>query len=66
MPSYNINNLILVSAFVDTQLIDNTYSLFGLLNATFFHKVYSPTGPVNRDYEDIRCYYDAACKGMKR
>lgn len=28
--------------------------------------VYSPTGPVNRDYDDIRRYYDAACNGMKR
>ncbi|XP_028391016.1 putative aminopeptidase W07G4.4 [Dendronephthya gigantea] len=28
--------------------------------------VYAPTGPVNRDYDDPRRYYDAACNGMKR
>lgn len=28
--------------------------------------VYAPTGPVNRDYDDIRRYYDAAHNGMKR
>ncbi|XP_046851213.1 putative aminopeptidase W07G4.4 [Xenia sp. Carnegie-2017] len=28
--------------------------------------VYVPTGPVNRDYDDVRRYYDAACNGMKR
>lgn len=25
-----------------------------------------PTGPVNRDYDDVRRYYDAACNGMRR
>ncbi|CAB4004725.1 aminopeptidase [Paramuricea clavata] len=28
--------------------------------------VYVPIGPVNRDYDDVRRYYDAACNGMKR
>ncbi|XP_054707558.1 putative aminopeptidase W07G4.4 [Uloborus diversus] len=28
--------------------------------------VYSPTGPLNRDYDDVRRYADAACKGLKR
>ncbi|KAK2572405.1 putative aminopeptidase W07G4.4 [Acropora cervicornis] len=28
--------------------------------------VYSPTGPVNRDYDDVRCYGEAASKGIKR
>ncbi|CAB4022915.1 aminopeptidase [Paramuricea clavata] len=28
--------------------------------------VYVPTGPVNRDYDDVRRYYDAAGNGMKR
>lgn len=29
-------------------------------------QVYAPTGPVNRDYDDVRRYYDAACNGMKK
>ncbi|KAK7109356.1 hypothetical protein V1264_013409 [Littorina saxatilis] len=28
--------------------------------------VYSPTGPLNRDYDDVRRFYDAAEKGIKR
>ncbi|PFX15966.1 putative aminopeptidase W07G4.4 [Stylophora pistillata] len=28
--------------------------------------VYAPTGPVNRDYDDVRRYYDAAVNGIKR
>ncbi|XP_015758531.1 PREDICTED: putative aminopeptidase W07G4.4 [Acropora digitifera] len=28
--------------------------------------VYSPTGPVNRDYDDVRRFGDAASKGIKR
>ncbi|CAN7990629.1 unnamed protein product [Ixodes hexagonus] len=28
--------------------------------------VYSPTGPLNRDQDDIRAFADAACKGVKR
>lgn len=28
--------------------------------------VWSPTGPVNRDYDDVRRYKDAAIKGVKR
>lgn len=28
--------------------------------------VYSPTGPINRDQDDIRGFYDAAIKGVKR
>lgn len=28
--------------------------------------VYSPTGPLNRDYDDVRRFEDAACKGVKR
>ena len=31
-----------------------------------FLKVYAPTGPVNRDYDDVRRYGDAAMKGIKR
>lgn len=28
--------------------------------------VHAPTGPVNRDYDDVRRYYDAAVNGIKR
>lgn len=28
--------------------------------------VYVPTGPVNRDYDDVRRFEDAAVKGVKR
>lgn len=28
--------------------------------------VFSPTGPLNRDYDDVRAFVDAACKGVKR
>lgn len=28
--------------------------------------VYSPTGPLNRDQDDVRVFFDAACKGIKR
>ncbi|KAH8019866.1 hypothetical protein HPB51_022967 [Rhipicephalus microplus] len=28
--------------------------------------VYSPTGPLNRDFDDVRAFADAACKGVKR
>ncbi|KAG0409812.1 hypothetical protein HPB47_013070 [Ixodes persulcatus] len=28
--------------------------------------VYSPTGPLNRDQDDVRAFADAACKGVKR
>ena len=31
-----------------------------------FFKIYSPTGPLNRDYDDVRNFYDAACSGIKR
>ena len=29
-------------------------------------QVFSPTGPLNRDYDDVRRFLDAAVKGMKR
>jgi len=29
-------------------------------------KVWSPTGPLNRDYDDVRRFYDAGEAGMKR
>lgn len=28
--------------------------------------IFSPTGPLNRDYDDVRRFYDAALKGIKR
>jgi len=28
--------------------------------------VYSPVGPTNRDYDDVRRFYDAAYKGVKK
>lgn len=28
--------------------------------------IYVPTGPVTRDYDDVRRYQEAACKGIKR
>ena len=28
--------------------------------------VFSPTGPLNRDYSDVRSYGDAAVKGIKK
>lgn len=32
----------------------------------FCGQVWSPTGPVNRDYDDVRRYQDAALAGIKR
>ena len=29
-------------------------------------QIFSPTGPLNRDQDDVRCLLDAAVKGMKR
>ena len=29
-------------------------------------QLFSPTGPLNRDYDDVRRFYDAAEKGIKR
>lgn len=28
--------------------------------------IYSPTGPINPDYDDVRSFGDAATKGIKR
>ena len=39
------------------------YSVFPLHHAP---QVFSPTGPLNRDHDDVRRLLDAAVKGMKR
>ena len=35
-------------------------------NVCFFSQVHAPTGPVNREYDDVRRYGEAAGKGIKR
>ncbi|OQR68700.1 putative aminopeptidase W07G4.4-like [Tropilaelaps mercedesae] len=37
-----------------------------LLSVNGTRVVYSPTGPLNRDHDDVRVFYDAAVKGVKR
>ena len=33
---------------------------------SFFIKIYSPTGPLNRDYDDVRSIMNASSKGLKK
>ena len=42
--------------------------MFPLNTGVFFIpcKVHAPTGPVDRDYDDVRRYSDAAMSGIKR
>jgi leucyl aminopeptidase len=41
-------------------------TLIGVTGLSSKRLIYSPTGPVNRDYDDVRRYSDAANKGIKR
>ena len=36
------------------------------LYAVLIYQIYSGTGPADGDYEDVRCFRDAASKGIKR
>ena len=49
--------------------IDNAFENEGGVVATSSgvgRIVYSPTGPLNKDYSDVRCFAEAAEKGIKR
>ena len=37
-----------------------------MLCFTLLLQVYAPTGPVTRDFDDVRRFQEAAVKGLKR
>eukprot|EP00118_Oscarella_pearsei_P020755 m.227265 g.227265 ORF g.227265 m.227265 type:complete len:524 (+) comp40036_c0_seq47:3086-4657(+) len=48
------------------DLVGKEATLIGLAGLAAQRLIYSPTGPVNRDYDDVRRYRDAASKGISR
>lgn len=40
--------------------------LVHLIFASGLFQIYAPTGPLNRDYDDVRRFADAAVSGIKR
>jgi len=56
-------------ALIQQSKIDNAFENEGGVVATSSgvgRIVYSPTGPLNKDYSDVRCFAEAAEKGIKR
>ena len=45
---------------------EKNVSFIDIIDKNVNRMVYAPTGPVNRDYDDARRYYDAASNGIKR
>jgi len=67
---YNLsNNKTIISALSAVMEVDKKAATAGCVVPVSLpcrRLVYSPTGPLDRDYDDLRRFGDAACSGLKR